>query len=329
MSIAAPRKASSPSSTSAVRALVCLPSPDEEAFAALEAKIRLRRVNIDQLEAELAPLQEALDRFDWEYRARVGTLQRELQDLQTTVETIEHRTGRIHARLAADPDGILGDLFTRDELNEIGEMFGIEIPASWFAAEDAEERREQERAWQYFEGTAWNSREEEELLNRMRGTRKPVLPEDDRKELRRLYLAMARLCHPDLADDDEDRQRREALMLQINAAWQAQDLEGLRALERDRGMTLGWRSLQSWAERVVWARRECARLDAQIITLTEGLKAMRASDTFPLWFNPSLGNSVITQRATTLRIEIANTQHRLDEAKEHFRQALRFYAAAQ
>ncbi len=328
MSTVSPSEASSPSRTQHIRALVCLPSPDEDAFAGLEAEIRLRRIHLGQLEAELAPLTTALDKFDWEYRARVGTLQRELRDLEVTIETIEHRTGRIHARLAADPDGILGDLFSRDELNEIGEMFGIEIPASWFAAEEDEERRERERAWQFFEGTAWNSREEEELLERMRGNRKPTLPEDDRKELRRLYLSLARLCHPDLAEDDDDRNRREQLMLQINAAWHAQDLEGLRALERDRGSTLGWRALQSWAERVIWARRECARLDSQIAAMTERLQAMRASDTFPLWFNPTLGNSVITQRATTLRIDIATAHHRLDEAKEHFRQALRFYAAA-
>lgn len=329
MSIASPAEAASPSTIHHLRALVCLPSPDEEAFAGLQAELRLRRIQLERLEAELAPLADALEKFDWEYRARVGTLQRELRDLEATIETIEHRTGRIHARLAADPDGILGDLFSRDELNEIGEMFGIEIPASWFAAEEDEERRERERAWQFFEGTAWNSREEEELLNRMRGNRKPLLPEDDQKELRRLYLSLARLCHPDLAEDDDDRTRRETLMLQINAAWHAQDLEGLRTLERDRGATLGWKALQSWAERVTWARRECARLDAQVIAITERLRAMRASDTFPLWFNPSLGNSVITQRATTLRIDIANAQHRLDEAKDHFRQALRFYAAAQ
>jgi hypothetical protein len=328
MSTVSPPEALAPSSICNSTALVCLPSPDEEAFGVLEAEIVLRREHVRRLEAELAPLAAALDKFDWEYRARVGTLQRELRDLEVTIETIEQRTGRIHARLAADPDGMLGDLFTRDELNEIGEMFGIEIPASWFAAEEAEERLERERAWRFFEGTTWNDRAEEELLDRMRRDRKPVLPEDNRKELRRLYLSLARLCHPDLAEDDEDRTRRETLMLQINAAWQAQDLEGLRSLERDRGATLGWRALQSWGERVIWARRECGRLDAQIIALTERLRALRASDTFPLWFNSTLGNSVMTQRATGLRIDIASAHHRLDEAKEHFRQALRFYAAA-
>lgn len=310
------------------RALVLLPSPDQRAFGYLEAELVLRRNHITQLEAEIAPLTVALDKFDWEYRSRVGTLQRQLQELQFTIDTIEQRTGRIHARLAADPDGILGDLFTRDELNEIGEMFGIDIPAAWFATADEDERLERERTWRYFQGTGWNEEAEEEILERMRRQRRRELPENEQKELRKLYLTLARLCHPDLATDDEDRDRREELMLQINAAWHAQDLKGLQALERDRGSTLGWRALQSWAERVLWARRECVRLDAQIIALNERLQALRSSDTFPLWFNSTLGNSVITQRVTALRIEIASTEHRLDEAKEHFRQALRYYAAA-
>jgi hypothetical protein len=326
MSTAPPPEALS--STTCVRALVLLPSPDQHAFGVLEAEIVLRRNHITRLEAEIAPLTVALDRFDWEYRSRVGTLQRQLQELQVTIETIERRTGRIHARLAADPDGMLGDLFTREELNEIGEMFGIDIPATWFAGDDEDERLERERAWRFFQGSDGNEQAEEEILERMRRQRKRELPEDEHRELRKLYLSLARLCHPDLATDDEDRERREGLMLQINAAWHAQDLNGLRALERDRGSTLGWRALQSWAERVLWARRECVRLDAQIIALTERLQALRSSDTFPLWFNSTLGNSVITQRVTALRIEIAATEYRLGEAKEHFRQALRYYAAA-
>jgi hypothetical protein len=326
MSTALPPEASS--SIECVRALVLLPSPDQHAFGVLEAEIMLRRNHITRLEAEIAPLTAALDKFDWEYRSRVGTLQRQLHELHLTIEAMERRTGRIHARLAADPDGMLGDLFSREELNEIGEMFGIDIPASWFAVDDEDERLERERTWRFFQGSDWNQQAEEEILDRLRQQRKRELPEDQYKEMRKLYLSLARLCHPDLATDDEDRDRREELMLQINAAWHAQDLNGLRALERDRGSALGWRAIHSWAERVLWARRECTRLDAQIIALNERLQALRASDTFPLWFNSTLGNSVITQRVTTLRIEIATTEHRLDEAKEHFRQALRYYAAA-
>jgi len=319
-----PSPASAPSCASA---LVCIPPPEQRDFVFLEAEIRIRQLHIGRLESEIAPLIAALDKFEWEYKGRLGGLQRELRELHDVIERLEHRTVRIHARLAADPSGVLGDLFTRDELNEIGEMFGIEIPASWFAPDEAAEREERERAWRFHQSTNRNDEAEEEILRQMRRGRARHVPQEERKEIRTLYRSLARLCHPDLAADDADRERRQELMLQINDAWERQDLDDLRRIERDRGGVLGWRSLTNWAERVIWARRECVRLDGQVIALTERLQALRASDTFPLWFNPSLGNSVITQRATSLRIDIANAHFRVDEAKEAFKQALQHYAA--
>ncbi|MBA2469741.1 MAG: hypothetical protein H0V37_10085 [Chloroflexia bacterium] len=320
----APSPASIPAYGSA---LVCLPSPEQRDFAFLEAEIRLRHLQVGRLEAEIAPLIAALEKFEWEYKGRLGALQRELHELQGLIERLEHRTVRIHARLAADPSGVLGDLFTRDELNEIGEMFGIEIPASWVAPDEAAERQERERAWRFHQGTNRNDEAEEEILRQVRRGRARHVPQEERKEIRTLYRSLARLCHPDLAEDEADRERRQELMLQINDAWERQDLDDLRRIERDRGGVLGWRSLANWAERVIWARRECVRLDSQVIALTERLQALRSSDTFPLWFNPSLGNSVITQRATSLRIDIANAHFRVDEAKDAFKQALQYYAA--
>jgi hypothetical protein len=310
------------------RALVCIPSPEQRDFAFLEAEIKFRQAHVGRLEAEIAPLLAALEKFEWEYKARLGGLQSELHTLHDLIERLEHRTVRIHARLVADPSGVLGDLFSREELNEIGEMFGIEIPESWFAPDEEIERQEREREWRTYQGTNHNQEAEEEILRRMRRGHQRRLPEDERKELRTLYLSLARLCHPDLATDEADRSRRQELMLRINDAWHRQNIDALREIDQDRGGLLGWRTITNWAERVIWARRECVRLDQQVIALTERLQALRSSDTFPLWFNASLGNSVITQRAVTLRIDIANAHHRVDEAKEAFRQALQHYAAA-
>ena len=310
------------------RALVHVPSPEQRDFAFLETEIKLRQAYVERLQTEIAPLLAALEKFEWQYRARLGNLQQELRNLNSLVDRLEHRTVRIHARLVADPAGVLGDLFTREELDEIGEMFGIEIPASWFAPDDEIERQEREREWRFYQSTDRNQDAEEEILRRMKRRQHRHLPDDERKEIRTLYRSLARLCHPDLAADEPDRIRRQELMLRINDAWHQQNLDALREIDQDRGGLLGWRSLTNWAERVLWGRKECVRLDKQIIALTERLQALRASDTFPLWFNPTLGNSVISQRAVTLRIDIANAHHRVDEAKEAFRQALHHYAAA-
>jgi hypothetical protein len=305
----------------AVMALVCIPQPEERDFVFLQGEIRLRQLHIERLESEIGPLLDALNTFEWEYKARVGTLQSELRSLNHQIQTFEHRTARIHARLVADPDGILGEIFSREELQEIGELFGIEVPASWFAREDELDRQEREREWRFHESAG------EEAFRRDRGRKSSARKEPD-AELRSLYRRLARLCHPDLATSDADRTRRQELMHRINAAWHDRDIDALREIEHDRIGTVGWSALRGWAERLVWARRELVRLDARIIALTERLQSLRSSDTFPLWFNPSLGNSVITNRTTTLRIDIANAQHRLDQAREAFRQALRHYAIA-
>ncbi len=307
----------------ATRALVHVTQPEEREFAFLQAEIRFRQIHVQKLEREISPLLEALETFEWEYKARVGTLQSELRGLNHEIESIEHRTARIHARLVADPDGILGDIFTREELQEIGELFGIEVPASWFAREEELERRAREREWRFHESAG-----EEAFGREWPGAERGSRPRTEAStELRSLYRRLARLCHPDLAADDSDRTRRQDLMRRINAAWHARDLDALRDIEHDRIGAAGWRALRGWAERLTWARRELVNLDARILALTERLQSLRGSDTFPLWFNPNLGNSVITNRTTTLRIDIANAHHRLERAREAFRQALKHYAS--
>lgn len=306
-------------------ALVPLPTPDQHEYAILRAEQQLRLAQIARLDAEIAPLVVALEKFEWEYTARLGVLQREIHGIRALIERLEHRTARIHARLMADPNGVLGDLFDREELREIGEMFGIEIPPSWFrAGEEAGQDEDARHGWNPFDGHGFRG-EDPEPLRRMR---KPRLANDAAREMRTLFRGLARRFHPDLAEDDDDLARRQELMLQINAAWHDQDLDALRNLEHETAHEAGRSRQSSLAHRIPWLRQECVRLDRQIEALTAQLQSLRASDTFPLWFNPALGNSVISQRATALRIDIATAHHHADRAKDAFRQALLHYSIA-
>lgn len=310
--------------------LVLLPDRDELEYATLCADIEFRAGAITRLEAEIQPLVAALEKFEWEYKARLGGLQSELRSIRHLIERLEDRTVRIHARMVADPNGVLGDLFDREELREIGELFGIEIPSTWFQAAGHDERRDRESAWRYFRGGDREGAgpEEEDESRRMRRRMKPRLPAEAERELRSLYRSLARRFHPDLCDSEHDRLRRQEMMLGINEAWHDRDLDQLRGIDRESAHEGGRDARGSFAERVLWARAECLRLDDLIAELSRKLRALRASDTFPLWFNSSLGNSVISQRATALRIDIANAHRQADEAKDAFRQALRYYASA-
>lgn len=296
-------------------------SPEEHEYAELTIRIAWRERHIDALEAELRPLQQAFETFEWAYTQRVGRLATELQALRATVERMHERTTRIHARLVSDPDGVLGDLFDRDELCEIGEMFGIEVPDEWFArARQGSRQGDPDWAWGNGDGA------EEEILQRLRREGRPRLREDEAAELRTRYRALARRFHPDLAESDEERLFRQEVMLRINHAWQCCDIDALRDIEMELDRLVpGW-SASHMAHRLAWARREHARLTVQADTLMRRIRQLRRSKTFPLWFNPTLGQSTIASRAAALQRDIAREQERLEEARVAFQQALAHYA---
>jgi hypothetical protein len=303
-------------------ALVPTQSLDEREYSRLMIEIKTRNGQIGDLEAAITPLEHALEKFEWEYQARLGGLLAELRDLSSSTERMEHRTARIHARLVCDPGGILGDLFDREELTEIGQMFGIEIPESWFATDEPERERSD---WDFASN---NTSAEEEILRRLQQRQRQPLARDIDPEYRKLYRDLARRFHPDLATDDVERGTREEMMLRINAAWQDRDFATLkRIFQETEHLVPNWhRSLIS--TRLNWAKRERARLDERIAGLEHRLRTLRGSDTFPLWFNPELGNSVIARQALALRRDIAIQKERLDAAKEVFRQSLHAFAVA-
>jgi len=316
----------SPSSSMSMPLVRCI-TDDELEYVELTLHIDWRTAQIAALETELAPLQGAFERFEWEYTQRIGHLQADLRNLRATIERIEHRTARIHARLVADPNGVLGDLFDRDELREIGEMFGIEVPDEWFQLARPGRGRRGERDWNYAGDGEQDPSAEEEILRRLQRARK-ALPEDDARELRQRYRDLARRFHPDLAEDDSERTMRQEIMLRINHAWHCQDLKALRAIEQElETMLPGW-STSRLAHRIAWARRECERLDSLAGALVGRIRRLRASETFPLWFNSTLGTTVITQRALAIAHELERERERLDDVKLAFRQALAHYAAA-
>ncbi len=72
------------------------------------------------------------------------------------------------------------------------------------------------------------------------GEAPPELDADEGAELKKLYRLLARRFHPDLALDEADRAYRTQLMMSINTAYAAHDLDALRqlALEPDSGHNL-------------------------------------------------------------------------------------------
>lgn len=128
---------------------------------------------------------------------RLGPLRHESDRLRGEVERMEARLERL---------SFVGRSLSDDELDREEEKTRAE-EAAWWA-----EWRHRRTAQQEMRG---------EVVNRNG---------NDDITLRQLYKALARLVHPDLAEDSRDQARRETVMRMANAARDAGDLEQLRRL---------------------------------------------------------------------------------------------------
>jgi len=70
--------------------------------------------------------------------------------------------------------------------------------------------------------------EEEEIVEKRKN-----IPENEKQELKKLWRSLAHKYHPDLARNDEDRNKYEEIMKKINKAYANGDLEALKAIEQE------------------------------------------------------------------------------------------------
>lgn len=171
-----------------------------ERLAALQAELDVLRPQLIDAEALLAELLAAISAFEFTLRARLGRLSRRLDDIQREIN----------------------DLRTQMRRRQAG----------WLDVADGPSGRMKDDQWRYQEEGAAASGS-----YRYRAAEAPTaaLAEDQQAALKLLYRQLARRFHPDLAQDEADRDYRTRLMMAINAAYSAGDLAQLErlALEPD------------------------------------------------------------------------------------------------
>jgi hypothetical protein len=154
-------------------------------------RVRSLRQRVALLELEQQEVRALIQR-------RLGPLQRECDELRQEVELLEARLNRLLR--VSQP---LAD----EELDE--ELLRL---------------RRQRETWR-----------QEEFRQEWQGSNGHLSERttDDAgvgQRLRRLYRSLARLLHPDLARDQEERIQREQLMRLVNQAWERRDVEQLQRL---------------------------------------------------------------------------------------------------
>lgn len=295
--------------------LVPIITVEEIELAQLSMQVAWQANELARLRAQMAPLERAFSRFEQRVAQQSGHLTAERDRLRRKCSELETYTARLHARLVADPAGMMSEIFSPAELRRIGELCGVDVPDDWFG--------EELRATTFGDGWYSTDADWEETP--------PAAPvfEDasESDELRTLYRQLARTFHPDLTGDDRERSFRQEVMLRINHAWHLRDLNAMRAIGNDMQDLLEGKQVSAVAYQLAWYRRERSRLEAECQICRARIEALRTSKTVTLWHNRSLANTAISRHVSRLNREIEQLQHRQAGALEEFRRALESYTS--
>ena len=205
----------------------------------LQAMLDELRPQLIDAEAQLAERLAAISAFEFQLRARLESLSRRLDALQAEIDQLRRALRRY-----------------RD---------------SFLDWDDPQPRREAAENWR-FEETAGASGT---FRYRARVETPRPAPEGQRlAALKQLYRRLARRFHPDLALDEVDRTYRTDLMMAINAAYAAGNLEELERLaEEPDSISHAPQSLEELAadlqREVERCRRRLVEIAAELATLEE------------------------------------------------------------
>ncbi len=152
--------------------------------------------------------------------------------------------------------------------------------------------------------------------------RTDLLDDDDepvsdapRRSLKSLYREVAKAIHPDLAPDEEERQRRQELMAVANQAYEAGDRKVLEDLLCDREQGPDAVSGQDVAMELVRVIRRIACVQQNIHALNRQIVDLKSTDIyiFKLRVDEALADGIdlLAEMAAAVDLNIAKTRRRL------------------
>jgi DNA repair exonuclease SbcCD ATPase subunit len=208
----------------------------------------ITQLEADVVEAEMSLAEEltALNAFEFQLRAGVRQLMDRLDELASQIDGLKKKL-RHHYD------------------------FGDGQPDEW--------------SYQYVED-AYNEprldHKDYRFHNSMPEPQAAPLNEDETAELKSLYRQLARRFHPDMGKGAVDRDYRTQMMMAINAAYAAGDLERLRELALEPDLT-DLDAIEDNAEQMVnFLLRELARLQRRLAEITDELALVRVKKNFRL-----------------------------------------------
>jgi hypothetical protein len=137
-------------------------------------------------------------------------------------------------------------------------------------------------------------------------------------ELKQIYRQLAKAIHPDLATEPEDRTRREQLMAEVNRAYEAGDIERLKAILTDWSLA----EVDDWQDisvRLLHTIRKIAQSQQRLLRIERQVKELEKTDLYRLQLKSKhrkqRGRDLLVEMAQELDRQIQLAQQQLNELK--------------
>ena len=138
--------------------------------------------------------------------------------------------------------------------------------------------------------------------------------------IKQLYRDIAKQIHPDLATDPEERQRREALMAEVNRAYSAGDIEQLQKLFqnwRESPESVQGDDIAAQLERTL---RKIVQSQSRLQSIEGQIQSLEQTDLYLLLKKQQqieqLGRNLLNEMAQQLEQQIQDAQLRLQKLKD-------------
>ena len=138
-------------------------------------------------------------------------------------------------------------------------------------------------------------------------------------DARKAYHDLARIIHPDLALDANEKERRHVLMAELNQAYSSGDQSKLKKLSED--LRVGPESVvgATVGDELVRAVRQIAQMKKRFSELEEERRASTASELFDLYqkveAETAEGRDLLKHMAERAKTHIKKTQRRLENLR--------------
>jgi hypothetical protein len=250
----------------------------------LENEVLALREQLARLEQEHADLRVELNEFELLYNARVGPIEAQLAEAQLHIDEYKLRI-------------------------ELVQWRGKSLSPIQLEAEVEHRLREQRERAEAIHANA--------DIARSYVPPPPIDPAAN-LDLKQIYRELAKRTHPDLATDEADRAIRSQRMVNVNALYAKQDLEGLRRILRQIE-TGRLAPTETPEQRLARLKDERLRLDAAIRHVKVEIADLNRDPLMVLKLEAALGRS----RGRDVLDEVAQqTQTKLLEAEIELRELI-------